>query len=75
VRNYGYGIGFRHGSNFAGLRNAAHMVGIELDVIKRVSFQQLSEAVKRELMLMATGNVCRSRPMNEDYTAELVNVF
>src|ERR1700734_3223594 len=53
MRNYWNRISFGQGRDFAGLRNAAHPVGIELDVIERVSFQQVSESVKRELMFAA----------------------
>jgi hypothetical protein len=38
MRNYRDGISLRHGRDFAGLRDPAHTVGIELDVIKRASF-------------------------------------
>jgi hypothetical protein len=53
MRNYRYGMGFGQGGDFAGLRDAAHAVGIELDVIDRPRFQQVAEAVKREFMFTA----------------------
>src|SRR5580704_938035 len=53
MRNHGYGMGLCEGGDFAGLRDAAHAVGVELDVIESVRIQQLTESVKGEFMLSA----------------------
>src|SRR5579863_1078997 len=53
MRNYGNGMRFCEGGNFAGLRDAAHAIGIKLDVIERMRLEQLTKSVKRELMFSA----------------------
>ena len=50
VRNYRHRMRFGEGGNFAGLRDAADTVGIELDVIERMSLQQLTKSVKGKLV-------------------------
>ena len=55
MRNHGNGIRLGQRRNLARLRDAAHAVRVELDVVDRARLQQIAKSVQRELVL-AAGN-------------------
>src|SRR5579863_3567873 len=53
MRNYGNRMRLRQSGDLARLCDAAHTIGVELDVVQRTSFEQLAKSVERELMFAA----------------------
>ena len=51
VRNYGDLIGLGEGRDFASLSDAAHAIGVELDVIERLRLDELPKSIKCVLVL------------------------